>query len=50
MPDAQLQPLASEIVPLRNAAGRVLAASVVSGVDVPGFDRATMDGYARRRG
>jgi molybdopterin molybdotransferase len=44
--DAQLQPLASEIIPLRNAAGRVLAASVVSDVDVPGFDRATMDGYA----
>jgi len=44
--DAQLQPLASEPVPLRNAAGRVLAAPVVSDVDVPGFDRATMDGYA----
>src|SRR5580658_6262200 len=44
--DAQLQPLAAEDVPLRIAAGRVLANSVVSGVDVPGFDRATMDGYA----
>jgi len=44
--DAQLRPLLSEIVPLRAAAGRVLAASVVSNVDVPGFDRATMDGYA----
>jgi molybdopterin molybdotransferase len=44
--DAHLQPLALEAVPLRNAAGRVLAASVVSDVDVPGFDRATMDGYA----
>jgi molybdopterin molybdotransferase len=44
--DAQLQPLAPELVPLRHAAGRVLAASVVSDVDVPGFDRATMDGYA----
>ena len=44
--DAQVRPLASEIIPLRNAPGRVLAASVVSGVDVPGFDRATMDGYA----
>jgi len=44
--DAQLQPLAAETVPLRIAAGRVLATSVVSGVDVPGFDRATMDGYA----
>jgi molybdopterin molybdotransferase len=44
--DAQLQPLAAEDVPLRLAAGRVLAASVASDVDVPGFDRAAMDGYA----
>jgi molybdopterin molybdotransferase len=44
--DTQLQPLASEEVPLREAAGRVLATSVVSDIDVPGFDRATMDGYA----
>jgi molybdopterin molybdotransferase len=44
--DAQLQPLAAEDVPLRTAAGRVLANSIVSDVDVPGFDRATMDGYA----
>ena len=44
--DAQVHPLAAELVPLRIAAGRVLAASVVSDVDVPGFDRATMDGYA----
>jgi molybdopterin molybdotransferase len=44
--DAQLQPLGAEDVPLRIAAGRVLAAFVVSDVDVPGFDRATMDGYA----
>jgi molybdopterin molybdotransferase len=44
--DAQLQPLTAEIVPLRQAAGRVLAASVVSDIDVPGFDRAMMDGYA----
>ena len=47
--DSQLQPLRSlkaEDVPLRLAAGRVLAASVTSDVDVPGFDRATMDGYA----
>jgi molybdopterin molybdotransferase len=28
------------------AAGRVLATPVVSGLNVPGFDRATMDGYA----
>jgi molybdopterin molybdotransferase len=44
--DAQLHPLSPEVVPLRAAAGRVLAASVVSEVDVPGFDRAMMDGYA----
>ena len=44
--DSQLQPLTSERVPLPVAFGRVLAAPVVSDVDVPGFDRATMDGYA----
>jgi len=44
--DAQLEPLSPELVRLRTAAGRVLATSIVSGVDVPGFDRATMDGYA----
>jgi molybdopterin molybdotransferase len=44
--DAQLNPLGAEDVPLHAAAGRVLACPVVSGIDVPGFDRATMDGYA----
>ena len=44
--DAQLTPLDSERVPLAAAAGRVLASPIVSAVDVPGFDRATMDGYA----
>jgi molybdopterin molybdotransferase len=44
--DAHLQPLDAESVALREATGRVLADDVVSGVDVPGFDRATMDGYA----
>lgn len=44
--DSQLQPLDAEDVPLRHAAGRLLATTVVSSVDVPGFDRATMDGYA----
>jgi molybdopterin molybdotransferase len=44
--DAQLRPLDAEPVPLREAAGRILTAPVVSAVDVPGFDRATMDGYA----
>jgi len=44
--DGQLKPLGSERVPLAQAAGRVLAVPIVSTVDVPGFDRATMDGYA----
>src|SRR5580658_1645049 len=44
--DSQLHPLTAEDVPLGIAAGRVLATSVVSDIDVPGFDRATMDGYA----
>jgi len=44
--DAQLRPLGSERVPLSETVGRVLAAPIVSSVDVPAFDRATMDGYA----
>ena len=44
--DAQLRPPRAESVPLAAAAGRVLAEAVVSDVDVPGFVRATMDGYA----
>ncbi len=44
--DAQLHPLGTEDIPLRAAGGRVLATPIVSNIDVPGFDRATMDGYA----
>lgn len=44
--DTQLRPLDSETIPLSAAAGRVLAHDVSSDVDVPGFDRATMDGFA----
>jgi molybdopterin molybdotransferase len=44
--DAQLAPLEVETELLRAAGGRVLAAAIVSEIDVPGFDRATMDGYA----
>jgi len=44
--DSQLRVLEAEPVPLRAAAGRVLATPIVSPVDVPGFDRSTMDGYA----
>ena len=35
-----------EEVPLESALGRVLAEKAVSRADVPGFDRASMDGYA----
>jgi molybdopterin molybdotransferase len=35
-----------ERIPLRDAAGRVVAASAVSPIDVPPFNRAAMDGYA----
>lgn len=38
----------SQCVQLHRAAGRVLAAPVVSEVDVPSFVRAAMDGYAVR--
>src|SRR5215468_881896 len=44
--DGQLQPLDAELVHLQVASGRVLAESITSEVDVPGFARATMDGYA----
>lgn len=44
--DAHLLQLEAEQIPLHDASGRVLAAGIVSNVDVPGFERATMDGYA----
>jgi len=40
--------LPSERVPLAEALGRVLAEDVRSSVDVPGFDRSNMDGFAVR--
>jgi molybdopterin molybdotransferase len=39
---------ATERLTLRTAAGRVLAEDVPAPFDVPGFDRAAMDGYAVR--
>src|ERR1700722_15740391 len=41
-----LRPLAGETVPLADALGRVLAVDVVAPLDVPGFDRANVDGFA----
>src|ERR1051325_6812963 len=40
------KPLGDEVVPLDAALGRVLAADVVSPVDVPSFDRSNVDGFA----
>ncbi len=37
-----------ETVPLREARGRVLAERLDAALDVPGFDRASVDGYAVR--
>jgi molybdenum cofactor synthesis domain-containing protein len=36
----------AETVPLREARGRILAERVDANLDVPGFDRASVDGYA----
>ena len=41
-------PLPAELVPLAEALGRVLAEDARSDVDVPGFDRSNMDGFAVR--
>jgi len=41
-----LGPLGVERVPLAEALGRVLAEDIESPVDVPGFDRSNVDGYA----
>jgi putative molybdopterin biosynthesis protein len=43
-----LSPLEPEEAPLANALGRVLAADIASPVDVPGFDRSNVDGFAVR--
>lgn len=40
--------LEDDLVPLLDCVGRVLAEDVVSEVDVPGFARSAMDGYALR--
>ena len=46
--DRQIRPLPETIVPLADAAGRVLASGITSPVDVPSFARAMMDGFAVR--
>ena len=44
--DAHASRLGSERVSIWSAAGRVLAANIISPVDVPRFARSMMDGYA----
>jgi putative molybdopterin biosynthesis protein len=44
----KLRPLGTESMPLSQALGRVLACAVIADVDVPGFDRASVDGFAVR--
>jgi molybdopterin molybdotransferase len=41
-------PVASEMVPLEDAEGRVLGEDLRAPVDLPGFDYSSMDGYAVR--
>jgi len=42
------RPLPAEIRPLREAVGRIAAEPIRSPLDMPGFDRSAMDGYAVR--
>ena len=42
---ALLKPLDTEVVPLREAAGRVLAQAIIAKRDQPPFDASVMDGY-----
>jgi molybdenum cofactor synthesis domain-containing protein len=45
--DAAVRPIArTERIPISEAAGRVVAADVISAIEVPPFARAAMDGYA----
>ena len=46
--EKQARPLPAETVALQACAGRVLAEDVIAPVDVPGFARAAMDGFAVR--
>jgi len=41
-----IKPLGAKSVPITGAFSRVLAEDIISGEDLPGFQRSTMDGYA----
>jgi molybdopterin molybdotransferase len=44
--DQQFTDLPNQVVPLAQAAGRVLAVDIISQFNIPGFARSMMDGYA----
>lgn len=44
--DSKTTSLAPEVVDLSQLAGRILTEDIVSPLDIPGFDRAMMDGFA----
>jgi putative molybdopterin biosynthesis protein len=44
----KMRPLGAETIPLSEALGRILACAVIADVDVPGFDRSSVDGFAMR--
>jgi molybdopterin molybdotransferase len=44
--DVHATRLGNESAPLEGASGRTLGSDVIAPLDVPGFDRAAMDGYA----
>jgi molybdopterin molybdotransferase/putative molybdopterin biosynthesis protein len=46
----KLEPLGLETVPLASALERVLGEDVIAAVDVPGFDRSNVDGFAVQAG
>ena len=43
-----VKPVETEIIPLADALGRVLAEDMVAEYDIPPFDRSPFDGYALR--
>jgi molybdopterin molybdotransferase len=45
---SSFSPVASEVVPLENAAGRVLSEDIKSEIDLPLFTNSSMDGFAVR--
>ncbi len=45
---SRFTPVGTRSLPAAESCGRILAEDIVSGINIPGFARATMDGYALR--